>query len=79
MICVDMEMPENCNACPFHDWEYYVCLAPGNGNQDEDVMAYNTTRHPKCPLIDFGEYMQDPVTKLLQEYKERVIGSDTNP
>lgn len=52
MILIDMEMPQNCNVCPFHDWEYYVCLTPGNGNQDEDVMDYNTARHPKCPLID---------------------------
>ena len=79
MILIKMDMPENCNKCPFHDWEYYVCLAPGNGNQDEDVMKYDTARHPKCPLMDFGEYMQDPVTKIRQEYKESVIGSDTNP
>lgn len=79
MILIKMDMPENCNTCPFHDWEYYVCLTPGNGNQYEDVMKYNKTRHPKCPLMDFGEYMQDTVTKLLKKYSESVIGSDNNP
>lgn len=72
MILIKMAMPKNCNDCPFHDWEYYVCLAPGNGNQNEDVMNYNTARHPKCPLMDFNEYMKDPVTKTLQEYRERI-------
>lgn len=68
MILINMDMPENCNKCPFHDWEYYVCLTPGNGNQDENVMPYNTTRHPKCPLMDFDKFVEESAKRVFEAF-----------
>ena len=74
MILIKMDMPKSCHDCPLQSYEYGCCDVPGG----EDIEFYSSnkldywkTRDPKCPLIDFGEYMQDPLTKILQEYRER--------
>lgn len=75
MILIKMDMPKSCYLCPFTDNEYLVCNAPGKVEESGEVVGtnqYKNYRHENCPLIDFGEYMQDPVTKLLQEYAERI-------
>lgn len=74
MILIKMDMPESCHLCPFIDGEYLVCNSPGKVQESLEMVGVTCQnhRHKDCPLMDFGEYMQDPVTKILQEYKERI-------
>lgn len=72
-------MPKSCYLCPFTDNEYLACTVPGKVEESGEMVGsvnYKNHRHENCPLMDFGEYMQDPVTKILQEYKERIKRND---
>ena len=66
MIKIDMEMPKNCNECPFIDEEMGGCNASGEpgftcfvGIQKVELVTWDewkrkvrSGRDPRCPLID---------------------------
>ena len=55
-----MEMPENCEKCPFLDYEEGFCFASGEKIKSGWYVStlysgspeFNTMRNPKCPLIE---------------------------
>ena len=79
MILIKMDMPKSCYLCPFTDNEYLACTVPGKVEESGEMVRsvnYKNHRHEDCPLMDFREYMRDPVTKILREYTERIKRND---
>jgi len=63
MIQIDMDIPNDCEHCPFHDYEQGYCFASGKpspmyygycewalNTNDDKFTEKKTKRHPKCPL-----------------------------
>lgn len=60
LIIRDMEMPDNCEKCPFLDYEQGFCFASGKKGKDgwyesslySGSPDFTITRNPKCPLAE---------------------------
>jgi len=63
MVQIDMDMPNDCEHCPFHDYEQGYCFASGKpspmysgycdwalNTNDDKFTEKKTKRHPKCPV-----------------------------
>ena len=72
MIQIDMDMPNDCEHCPFHDYEQGYCFASGKpspiycgycdwalNTNDDNFTEKKTKRHPKCPLMEVHNNVSD--------------------
>lgn len=55
MIMIDMEMPETCRECRFHDPDYGFCYATEVGL----VVFFVSPRPEWCPLKEVKEKTED--------------------
>ncbi len=61
IIVPTIDLPRNCNSCPFlrheYEWEKFVCVA--DRWTDRDVFYPDTRRLDDCPLKEYKEEEDD--------------------